>query len=85
MTDKKSALKSVIDRIVKKYKGKVSPDQLGKGINIEREHTGIRGKDTKVINDTPADEAKIALAHLKEVPNYYTKLAKYVETANEKE
>ena len=66
----------VIKGIVKKYKNKISSRELSMGINVEREHTGVRGGDTKVIRDTPADKAKIALSHLKELPNYYTRLEK---------
>jgi hypothetical protein len=52
---------------------KVDLTQLAMGIPIEHEH-----KD--VIGNSKVKAAKIALAHLKEVPDYYTKLKKYVET-----
>lgn len=42
------------------------------GINIELEHGTINSK-TNVTNDNLITTAKIALAHLKEFPNYYNK------------
>ena len=42
----------------------VNPDELRKGIEVEKEHT-----------DNPKIALKIALDHLKEDPKYYTKLA----------
>lgn len=80
---RQALLKKAVDSIVKKYKDKIRPDQLVAGIGVEREHSGRRGSDTRVIPDKPKYEAKIALAHLKEIPDYYTKLKKYVETGSE--
>lgn len=40
------------------------------GINIELEH-GLVDLQTNVTNDNLLTTAKIALAHLKEFPNYY--------------
>lgn len=48
------------------------------GLNIELEHQDVTGGDLK-------KTAQIALAHLKEVPDYYTKLKKYVEPNVQKE
>jgi hypothetical protein len=50
----------------------VNFEQFVEGINVETEH-----KD--VIGNNKIKTAEIALAHLKEVPDYYTKLKKYVE------
>jgi hypothetical protein len=49
--------------------------QLKMGVDIEREHTGKMGKDTKVI-DSDEGALKVAVAHLREDPAYYTKLKK---------
>jgi hypothetical protein len=49
--------------------------QLKMGVEVEREHTGKMGKDTKVI-DSDADALKVSVAHLREDPAYYTKLKK---------
>lgn len=44
-------------------------EQLQMGMNVELEHVDITNGD-------PILTAKIALAHLKEIPDYYTRLAK---------
>ncbi|MCK9458260.1 MAG: hypothetical protein M0R80_01240 [Proteobacteria bacterium] len=49
--------------------------QLEMGVKVEREHNGKMGKDTKVIKND-AEALKIAVAHLREDPKYYTKLKK---------
>jgi hypothetical protein len=49
-------------------------DQFVEGINAEA------GEHKDVIGNNKIKAAKIALAHLKEVPDYYAKLDKYVET-----
>ena len=41
-----------------------------RGINIELEH-GTINKETNITNDDLELTAKIALAHLNELPNYY--------------
>jgi hypothetical protein len=57
------------------------PKQLEMGIKVEREHNGKMGKDTKVINN---DEGalKIAVAHLREIADYYTRLDKMEKSAH---
>lgn len=50
-------------------------DQFRMGINVELEH-GSRDSDTNVTGDDPVTTGKIALAHLREMPDYYTRLAK---------
>lgn len=49
---------------------KFSPEDLLRGMNIEREH-GLINSKTNVTNDDIIITAKIALAHLNEYPNYY--------------
>ncbi len=44
------------------------------GLAVELEH-GARDPQTNVTNDDPILTGKIALAHLKELPDYYTRLA----------
>lgn len=51
---------------------KFKPEDFLEGINIELEH-GKVNKQTNVTNDDPFLTAKIALAHLNEFPNYYSK------------
>lgn len=48
------------------------------GMDVELEH-GCRDFNTNVTNDDPLATAKIALAHLNEFPDYYTRL-KNMET-----
>jgi hypothetical protein len=49
-------------------------DQFRMGLNIELEH-GRRDPSTDVTHDEPIVTGKIALAHLNEIPDYYTRLA----------
>lgn len=60
---------------------KISIDQFRKGVAVELEH-GKRDTETNVTNDDLVMTGKIAWAHLKELPDYYTRLAKM---ENEKE
>jgi hypothetical protein len=49
-------------------------EQLRSGLDVELEH-GRRNLETDVTHDDPIVTAKIALAHLEEMPDYYTRLA----------
>ena len=49
-------------------------EQFRMGLNVELEH-GRRDAATDVTHDEPMVTGKIALAHLNEIPNYYTRLA----------
>ena len=53
------------------------------GINIELEHGSRYGYITNVTNDDPITTGRIALAHLFELPDYYTRL-KRMERQGEK-
>jgi hypothetical protein len=55
--------------------GDIDMDQLRMGINVEKEHDGKMGKDTDVVKKK-SDIVKIAVAHLREDPEYYSKLKK---------
>jgi len=50
-------------------------EQYRMGMNVELEH-GSQDPITNVTNDDPLTTGKIALAHLNEFPDYYTRLAK---------
>ena len=50
-------------------------EQFRMGLEVELEH-GRRDPKTDVTHDDPIMTAKIALAHLNEFPDYYTRLAK---------
>ena len=48
-------------------------DDVRDGMNVELEH-GTRYPDLDVTGDDPVITAKIALAHLREFPDYYQRL-----------
>jgi hypothetical protein len=54
--------------------GDVDVEQLRMGLGVELEH-GSRDPATDVTQDDETTTAKIALAHLREIPDYYTRLA----------
>ena len=58
----------------------VDLEQFRRGLEVEFEH-GARDPQTNVTNDDPVLTGKIAWAHLKEFPDYYTRLAKMEEEA----
>jgi hypothetical protein len=54
--------------------GDVDIEQLRMGLSVELEH-GSQDPATDVTQDDETITAKIALAHLREIPDYYTRLA----------
>ena len=50
-------------------------EQFKMGMDVELEH-GLRDMSTNVTDDNPIMTGKIALAHLNEFPDYYTRLEK---------
>ena len=54
--------------------GQVDLEQFCMGLLVELEH-GARDPETNVTDDDVSLTGKIALAHLKEFPDYYTRLA----------
>lgn len=55
-------------------------DQFRKGMTVELEH-GLRDPATDVTGDDPVVTGKIALAHLNEFADYYTRLERMEEAA----
>jgi Mn-dependent DtxR family transcriptional regulator len=55
-------------------------EQLRMGMDVELEH-GLHDVLTNVSDDDPHVTAKIALAHLNEFPDYYTRLESMEEQA----
>jgi APA family basic amino acid/polyamine antiporter len=49
-------------------------DQFHRGMRVELQH-GAGDPDTNITNDDLVTTGKIALAHLNEIPDYYTRLA----------
>ena len=54
--------------------GQVDLEQFRMGLQVELEH-GTRDPETNVTDDDLSLTGKIALAHLREFPDYYTRLA----------
>lgn len=59
---------------------KFDVEQFRVGMEVELEH-GLRDSKTNVSNDDLLVTGKIALAHLNEFPDYYTRLKKMEEEA----
>ena len=55
-------------------------EQLLRGMEVELEH-GLQDLGTNVTDDDPVVTCKIALAHLNEFPDYYTRLERMEEEA----
>ncbi|WP_040327352.1 DUF5661 family protein [Clostridium ihumii] len=56
-------------------------DEFTIGVNVELEH-GSKFPNTNVTQNDPILTGKIALAHLMEFPDYYTRLKKLENEAN---
>lgn len=57
-------------------------DQFRKGLDVELEH-GLRDPSTNVTGDDPVLTGKIALAHLNEFADYYTRLERMEQEAGQ--
>ena len=58
-------------------------EQFRMGLDVELEH-GLRDPSTDVTGDDPILTGKVALAHLNEFADYYTRLTKMEREAKEK-
>ena len=63
--------------------GKYDVEQYRMGLDVELEH-GLIDPHTNVTNDDAIMTGKIALAHLNEFPDYYTRLDKMEKEAEGK-
>jgi hypothetical protein len=61
---------------------KFDMEQFRMGLDVELEH-GIRNEHTDVTHDDEIMTGKIALAHLNEFPDYYSRLKKMEDEAKE--
>ena len=61
---------------------KFDVEQFRMGMDVELEH-GLRESSTNVTNDDSLVTGKIALAHLNEFPDYYTRLKKMEKEADD--
>lgn len=60
---------------------KFSLEEFCKGLAVELEHGSMWGEETNVTKDDPHFTGRIAWAHLKEIPDYYTRLEKMEKEA----
>lgn len=77
MTDKKRFTKAEAQKIGESLGvdwSQYDVEQYRMGLDVELEH-GSRSPTTDVTHDDPVMTGKIALAHLNEFPDYYTRLA----------
>ncbi|TVP40780.1 hypothetical protein NARC_60167 [Candidatus Nitrosocosmicus arcticus] len=63
---------------------KFDVEQFRMGLDVELEH-GSRELSTNVTHDDEITTGKIALAHLNEFPDYYTRLQKMESQAKEEQ
>ena len=61
---------------------KFDTEQFRMGMDVELEHGSV-DSNTNVTDDNPLITGKIALAHLNEFPDYYTRLDKMEQEAEE--
>jgi len=83
MENKKSFTKEDAERIGKALGidwSKFDVEQFRMGLDVELEHGTVDPK-TNVTDDDDIMTGKIALAHLNEFPDYYTRLEKMEEEA----
>ena len=59
----------------------ITPSYFKKAMQVELEH-GIINKKTNVTKNNSIKTAKIALAHIMEFPDYYTRLEKMEKQGN---
>lgn len=59
---------------------KVNIEEFKQGLQVELEH-GLHNRQTNVTGDNLLITGKIAWAHLKEFPDYYTRLKKMEDEA----
>ena len=64
------------------HQGDFNFEEFRRGLEVELEH-GLRDPETNVTGDDVLLTGKIAWAHLKEFPDYYTRLDKLEAEADE--
>ncbi len=53
----------------------IDVEQFRLGLGVELEH-GLKDAETDITHDDLSETGKIAWVHLKEIPDYYTRLSK---------
>ena len=66
----------LVKKKVSDFNHRIDPKQLKQGVEVEKEHSGRISESTNIVNGNKEKIAKIAIAHLKEDPKYYTHLNK---------
>jgi hypothetical protein len=79
-TNKKRLL---LSKALSNFNHEVDPQQLSKGIDSEQEHNK-GGKALNVAKGNKMTTARIAIAHLKEDPKYYSHLEKMEQRYGDK-
>ena len=74
--------KQIGDALGIDWRGAFGVEQFHMGLEVELEH-GARDEQTNVTNDDALITGKIAWAHLKEFPDYYTRLSAMEKEADE--
>jgi uncharacterized protein YhfF len=67
-----------LEKLKKRLKVKAPLYEFERGVEVEREHTSAGPKNGRyaAVPDTRGATSLIAAAHLAEIPDYYTRLAK---------
>ena len=79
----KGCAEKLINLVAKKSNldiSKYDMEELIQGMLVELEH-GSHNEETNITNDDPEQTLKIAMAHLDELPDYYTRLTKMEKEA----
>ena len=76
----KEEAKKIGDRLGINWK-RWNVEQFRMGLDVELEHGQVSPK-TNITNDNPIMTGKIALAHLNEFPDYYTRLERLEKQAD---
>jgi Protein of unknown function (DUF5661) len=76
---KKSTIAQIGDELGVDW-SRITPEEFRRGMQVELEH-GRRHPETDVTGDDLLVTGKIALAHLEELPDYYTRLTRMEEEA----
>lgn len=84
MKDSEKYVEEIVTLTAKKLEldiSKFSMNELKIGMMVELEHGSVQD-DTNITNDSPEETLKIVIAHLRELPDYYTRLEDLENEAN---
>ena len=75
MKSLKEAKENILGEKLKQQVKRANPKELAMGKKVELEH-GTVTPPTNITGNDPVETLKIAMAHLNEIPDYYTRLAR---------